>query len=148
MDRKKILILILALIVLVGGIFLIASQVNKKEKVNPALPTVTKTQSEIEARREELLSHKVAEKIDGNVAVFVGNIEAINQNIFTIKNVHDLIKVNVISNSTAVMDAGKNSQIANLKVGDNVDLTYDKTTKNVMIITIMKPTTSPMAEKK
>ncbi len=140
MDRKKILILILALVVLVGGIFFIASQVNKKQEVNPV---ATRTPSELETKKQGL-----SKGGDENTNTFTGYVEVIDQYLLTVKNANESVGVN-ITGATPVVDAGKNSQIANLKVGDNVNVTYDKITKNATLIYIVRMMPQPVpAEKK
>lgn len=57
---------------LVGGIFFIASQVNKKQEVNPV---VTKIPSGSETKKQEL-----SKDGDENVIVFTGNVVEIAEN--------------------------------------------------------------------
>lgn len=139
MDRKKILILILALVVLVGGIFFIASQVNKKQEVNPV---ATRTPSELETKKQGL-----SKGGDENVIVFTGNVVEIAEKLLTVKSISESIAVN-ITGATPVMDAGKVSQMADLKVGDNINVTYDKTTKNATLIYIVRMMPQPVPAEK
>lgn len=46
------------------------------------------------------------------------------------------------------MDAGKVSQMADLKVGDNINVTYDKTTKNATLVYIVRMMPQPVPAEK
>ncbi|MEI7425592.1 MAG: hypothetical protein WCK16_01530 [Candidatus Moraniibacteriota bacterium] len=145
MDRKKSSILILALVVLVGGIFFIVSQINKKQEV---APVTTKSSSELEVKRNEMLNNRVLEKGgDENTNTFTGKVMVIDQYLLTVKNTNESIGLN-ITGATPVMDAGKVSQMADLKVGDDINVTYDKTTKNATLIYIVRMMPQPVPAEK
>lgn len=143
MDRKKIIVLILALVVLVGGILFIASQVNKKQKTDPA----TKTSNELETKKQEMLARSIEKGGDENTNTFTGYVEVIDQYLLTVKNANESVGVN-ITGATPVVDAGKTSQMSGLRVGDNVNVTYDKITKNATLIYIVRMMPLPVPAEK
>jgi hypothetical protein len=133
MDRKKILLLILALVVLVGGIFLISSSINnKKQEVATTKPVATKKEPANMFRQES------GEDSGKNMIDVSGTIDVIGERNLTIKTQNEAVVVN-ISGVTPVMVIGADNkavvgQLADLKIGDVVKVTYDNVTRNVVMV--------------
>jgi hypothetical protein len=139
MDRKKILILALALIALFGGIFLVARKISNKEGIakfgtNP-VQTVT------EKKGPANLFNATGEK-QKTTSDATGIVDVITEKTLTIK-INQTPLVVSINGATPVMIAvGKNvpvaGQMADLKKGDSVKITYDQATKAARLILIVR----------
>lgn len=134
MDRKKILVLLLALVVLVGGIFFIARSISNKNQAVTA-PVATKKEPANLFGKETANTAKTTLDVVGNVAI-------ISEKTLTIKNSTQSTVVNINGATPVMITDEKNqtsaSQMADLKVGDAVKVTYDQTTKNAMLISVTK----------
>ena len=133
MDRKNILVLLLALVVLVGGIFFVIRRANNRN-----MPTPTPSLSGKE-------THNAKTAVD-----VTGNIEVIGEKTVTVKNANEVTVANINGATPVMISDGKNpavaGQMADLKLGDAVKMTYDKTTKNVMVVLVMR--SAPMQKTK
>jgi hypothetical protein len=134
MDRKKILLLILVLVVLVGGIFLISSSIkDKKQGVTAPNPVVATKEEPVNMFRQGS-----GEDNGKNMIDISGTVDVIGEKDLTVKTQNEAILVN-ISGVTPVMVTGADNkavvgQIADLKVGDVIKVTYDKVTRNAVMV--------------
>jgi len=148
MDRKKSLIILLALAILAGSIFLLARSRNidsgknvtdRDIKPKPVLVDEGKEVPEkslIQALGE---TKKTEEKVTANA---LGVVETIAEKTLTVKqimgtvviSIDDLTKIEITDSSNQIT-LGK---LADLKVGDSVKIIYDKTTKNAITVSVAK----------
>jgi hypothetical protein len=134
MDRKKISILTFALIVLFGGIFFIASSINKE--------SATTGQAPIKKEENANLFGQSAEESKISGADITGSVEIIAEKTLTVKNSQELVVVNINGSTPVMLIVGNASpvvgQMADLKKGDLVKVTYDKVNKNTMLISVSR----------
>lgn len=138
MDRKKILILILALTVLVGGIFFIARSINNKNQVGKP------NQNKSVAKKEpaNIFEQDANGKKEVSATDVVGSVSVIAEKTLTVKTQKDAVVVNINGATPVVITSGDKTitgQMADLKVGDAVKVTYDETSKNVALISVIRP---------
>jgi hypothetical protein len=141
MDRKKVFVLSLALLVLFGGVLLIARSIGKKDVAG--IP-VSDNKNPVTTKKESanLFGKGTEEETAKNITDAVGIVEAIGEKTITVKNAENSSVVG-ITGATPVVITSNNAktisgQMADLKVGDAVKVVYDKTTKNVTMITITR----------
>ncbi|MFZ2189087.1 MAG: hypothetical protein WAV73_06015 [Candidatus Moraniibacteriota bacterium] len=135
MNTKKTLILVFALVVLFGGIFIIAKSIRDKNVVNNPVDQNAIVKSNMFGQD--------AAKDNKNARVDVsGSVEAIAEKTLTIKTPQELTVVNINGTTPVIITLGADQpiagQMADLKKGDSVKVTYDKTTKNASMISITR----------
>ncbi|MCX6761402.1 MAG: hypothetical protein NTY33_00940 [Candidatus Moranbacteria bacterium] len=138
MDRKKILVLLLALVVLVGGIFFVTRSIsNKNQAVTAPIANPVATKKEPANLFGQGTVDATKTTLDAS-----GNVETILEKTLTIKNPNGSTVVNINGATPVMITDGKNSsvagQMADLKVGDAVKVTYDTATKNTTLISVTK----------
>jgi len=142
MDRKKVLILALALIVLFGGIFLVTRTISNKDKV--AKSTTNSTQNSVVAKKEPANLFGQAETNAQKKATLdaIGTVEVIAEKTLTVKADKASVVVNINGATPVMLAVGKNApvagQMADLKKGDSVKVTYDQATKAARLILITR----------
>jgi len=133
MDRKKILILTLVLVVFAGGAFLISRNTSNKKQGGTAFNPVT-----VKKEPVNMFGQGSGEDRGKNITDVAGAIEVIEEKTLTIKTSKEAVVVN-INGVTPVMVMRTNNkavvgQMADLKIGDAVKVTYDKITRNAVMI--------------
>ena len=140
MDRKKMLILIFALVVLVGGIFVIVRSINNRNQNNSSNQTLN--------AKSNMFGQDSSAAKENTMTDVAGTVEVIAEKTLTIKG-QELSVVNINGSTPVMITAGASQpvagQMADLKVGDSVKVSYDKITKNAIIISVAK---TPVVEKK
>ena len=142
MERKKILIVSFALVVLFASIFLIVKGIGSKNQVdnNPAPNTNVVNVGKPES--QPILDQKGQET---NLTNVTGSVAVIGEKTMTVKNQGEEKSTVVnINGSTPVMIANGKAQpvpgqMADLKKGDAVRVTYDKTTQKALMILVTRP---------
>jgi hypothetical protein len=132
MDRKKILILIFAIVVLVGGIFIIAKSIQNKNVANNPVGQSTIVKNNMFGQDTTDASKKATTDATGTVEVIAEKTLTIKSQESIVVNINGATPV-LITVGTGQPTAG---QMADLKKGDSVKVTYDKTTKNVLMISV------------
>jgi uncharacterized protein YneF (UPF0154 family) len=134
MERKKMLILIFAIVVLVGGIFIIVKSIQDKNAVNTPVSQNTIVKNNMFAQDTTDANKKATTDVTGIV-------EVIAEKTLTIKGQESIV-VNIDGATPVLITAGAGQpiagQMADLKKGDSVKVTYDKTTKNALIISVTR----------
>jgi len=139
MNTKKIIILVFALVVLVGAIlFATRKVIDKNQKA--AEPNLTENSGMEKKKETKLFGQEGQGK---NVVSVSGNVSVISEKTLTIKTQSTPVVVN-INGATPVMTINSNNnstiaQIADLKVGDAVRLTYDQVSGNATVIYLIRP---------
>jgi hypothetical protein len=142
MDRKKILILALALIVLFGGIFLVARTISNKEGVaksstNPTQKSVTEKKGPV-----NLFGQNETGAQQKTTSDATGTVDVIAEKTLTIKTNQEPLVVSINGATPVMLAVGKNApvagQMADLKKGDSVKVTYDQATKAARLILITR----------
>ena len=139
MDRKKVLILALALIALFGGIFLVARKISNKNKV--AKSTTNPAQNSV-AEKKGPVNLFGQNKTGAQQSDATGTVDVIAEKTLTIKTNQAPLVVNINGATPVMIVVGKNSpaagQMADLKKGDSVRVTYDQATKAARLILITR----------
>ncbi|MEI6588196.1 MAG: hypothetical protein WCO05_04595 [Candidatus Moraniibacteriota bacterium] len=135
MNTKKTIILIFALVVLFGGIFIIAKSIRDK--------SVAKNPVDQNTIVKNNMFGQEATKVNENARVDVsGSVEVIAEKTLTIKTPKESTVVNINGSTPVIIttstDQPTAGQMADLKKGDLVNVTYDKTTKNVLMIFVTR----------
>ena len=137
MDRKKILILIFALVVLVGGIFFILRSIGSKNQ------TATKPiQTPITPKKTPANIFGQANQTQATTTDVMGSIGTIAEKTITVTHLKESTVLNITGATPVMITAGTKTipgQMADLKVGDAAKVTYDQTSKNVTMISIVRP---------
>ena len=141
------LILIFALVVLVGGVFLIAKSISNKKQAsnNPTQNPLANVKKE----PANLFGQDAANNKNTSVDV-TGTVGVIAEKTLTIKTTDVSIAVNINGATPVMLQAGNVpavvGQMADLKKGDSVKVTYDQTSKNAQLIFIMRAQTPAKAK--
>jgi uncharacterized protein YneF (UPF0154 family) len=138
MNTKKTIILVFALIVLFGGIFIIAKSIRDKSVANKPVDQKTIVKNNMFGQE--------ATKVNENARVDIsGSVEVIAEKTLTIKTPQESTLVNINGATPVIITLGADQptagQMADLKKGDLVKVTYDKTTKNVLMISVARAQT-------
>jgi hypothetical protein len=137
MDRKKILILILALILLVGSIFFAVLRMgDRNQEKNIGQNPAAKKKS-----ADDMLSKRLEQGENKNVIDVKGNIESVLEKTLKVKDISGAITIINISADTPVEIVGINkkttpAQLSDLRIRDLVKVTYDKMTINATLIQV------------
>jgi hypothetical protein len=142
MERKKILILTFALVVLIGGLFFVARSVRDKgvlrrDEVAKNAPVAEKKfELGMFSDRKEAGRGRTADKV-------MGSIVAIAEKTLTVKHLQNSTILNITGSTPVMIVKGKNQpvlgQVADLAVGDAVTVFYDKSTSDANMIQLMQP---------
>ncbi len=143
MERKQILILTLALVVLFASIFFVARGIKENKSLENT--STKKLTVEQEKARTAMLSGAGKTKEDAKPAIDIvlGSVDAINKKTLTMKHLQESATVNV-NDATPVMivTEGKEEaaigKITDIKVGDAVKVTYDKATMDTKLISLTR----------
>ena len=140
MNTKKIAIIALALVALIGGVFIIARSISNKDSLSGSSqnPMATKKEPVNLFGQGSASNDKTKE-----TAEIVGTLAVIGEKTITVKNVDTDAAIININGATPVMISNNENkvtsgQMADLKVGDSVTVTFDKATKNAMLISVTK----------
>ncbi len=135
MERKKIAIIAFALLVLFGGIFFVARSIKEKQSGTAQAPIGGEKQP------ANLFGQNAGESKE-SVAIITGSVEIIAEKTLTVKNPQESMVVNINGATPVMLMVGSASpvvgQLADLKKGDSVKMSYDRTTKNVMLISVLR----------
>ncbi|MFA5962230.1 MAG: hypothetical protein WC848_06115 [Parcubacteria group bacterium] len=138
MNKKQVVVLSLALVVLFGSIYFVARKISDGNRsINPKNMTNDKKEIPVNIFSQD------ANNQQSSANDVSGNIEKIAEKTLTIKNSRESVSVN-INGATPVMISvnGNNTvlgQIADIKKDDVVRVTYDVATKNVKMILVIRP---------
>lgn len=135
MERKKIAIITFALLVLFGGIFFVARSIKEKQAGTAQAPIGGEKQP-------ANLFGQNTEENKANIATVTGSVEIIAEKTLTVKNPQESIVVNINGATPVRLTVGNANpvagQMADLKKGDLVIVTYDKINKNTMLISVSR----------
>ena len=142
MERKKMLIVIFALVVLLGSVVFAARRIADKDRNNNPKSTQNNTKNDVTPGQ--------GTKADSDTANIMGTIKKIEGKSLTIGVMENLTVVNIDGSTPVRIVEGKNpivtGQVADLKVGDAVSVTFGKTTKNATVIFITRNQTMEKAK--
>ena len=142
MLKKQIVIIAFALITLVGGIYIVARNISNKSqeetKINSSASSIYSKKDSPKSFIQEVKEEKADSTVDAS-----GSIEMIEEKTLTIKQLRGSLVVNINGATPVMLIAGRSqpvpAQVADLKKGELVKITYDKTTKNAIQISIIRP---------
>ncbi len=142
MERKKVFILIFALVVLVGGIFLVARNISNKSKTTDSSLPSQQTPSTNAKKEPANLFGQDTPNSKTTAADVTGTVDTIVEKTLTIKTQKDSVAVNINGATPVMLQVGntpaKVGQLADLKKEDSVKITYDSVTLNAQLILIVR----------
>lgn len=134
-NMKKITILAFALIVLFGGIFFVVRSINKERGIT------AQNLNKEEKKSPNLFGQNIEEN-KASVATANGSVEAIAEKTLTVKGQQESVVVNISGSTPVMLTIGTASpvvgQMADLKKGDIVSVTYNKINRNTMLISVSR----------
>lgn len=143
-KAKQVSILVLAVVLLIGGLYVIARNISQKNKM--------KTESADQAAQQlpiGIFSHSDDSHVFADV---IGSVTDITEKTLTVSHLQNSTVVNINgSTSVVVLVDGKQpaiAQIADIKVGEAVKVTYNQATKNVVMISVIRPAMETQEVKK
>jgi len=131
MNLKQILILILALVVLLGGVFFIARSLNSREQL-----VAVEKKPVVEQNRSKENDSPV------NLIVDFGSVESIKGKALVIKKpegsleliLDDSVRISIDDNT----GASSVGQVTDLRIGELIKVNYIPDTKKVVAISIIR----------
>jgi hypothetical protein len=144
MNTKKIAIIALALIALIGGVLVIARSISNRDLFSGSgqNPMATKKEPANLFGQGSANNDKAKEMTE-----VTGELKMIGEKTITVKSSEvDSAVVNINGATPVMLSNNENKttlgQMADLQIGDTVRVTYDKTTKNVNMIFVIKSQTA------
>jgi hypothetical protein len=132
MDRKKIIVSIIVLVVFITGGIFVAMKSKNKPSTAPTALTMTKEQ--------EAFANKFAQNMqeakNGSLSGTVAEITSEKIVLSSVAKIRTELKINATT-PVAFMNKEKKltkGQITDVKAGDLIDLKYDRNTMNVVLI--------------
>ncbi|MFZ2226102.1 MAG: hypothetical protein WA064_01125 [Candidatus Moraniibacteriota bacterium] len=141
MNTKKVAIIALALVALIGGVFIITRNIISRESISES------TQNPAIAKKEPVNLFGQGANSDDKTketTEVIGVLNIIGDKTITVKSSGADSAVVNINGATPVMLLGNDNkatsgQMADLRIGNTVRVVYEKITKNARMIFVTKP---------
>ena len=136
MDRKQVLILTFALVVLFASIFFLARRISGRNQIGASQGLVANNNNIDLSKKDQSVQPENTTDVTGRVAVVSEKMLILRYSSGIISlNLNNDTSVAIISSSDKEPVKGK---IIDIKSGDSVRIYYDKTTRNAQLVAVVK----------